>query len=135
MLILIFFYNWVNFYRVCFLNIDIFYFVREFEFNLGLRDIDLVNGCMIFMFVLFFFLDFWSFYWGWVLILILEMNILRISLLRGNKDSIRWVVIIYLLYWNLLWFWVVYNLRFIWFLFNFVVVLMVREEEFNDRLS
>lgn len=134
-LILIFFYNWANPYRACFLNIDILYLAREPEFNLGLRDIDPVNGCMIFMFVLFSFLDFWSFYWGWVLIPTLEMNILRISPLRGNKNSTRWVVITHLLYWNLLWFWLAYNSRFIWLSFNSAVVLMVREEEFNDRLS
>lgn len=98
-----FFYNWANPYKACFLNIDILYLAREPEFNLGLRDIDPVNGCMIFnMFVLFSFLDFWSFYWGWVLIPTLEMNILRISPLRGNKDSTRWVVITHLLYWNLI---------------------------------
>lgn len=130
-----FFYNWANPYRACFLNIDILYLAREPEFNLGLRDIDPVNGCMIFMFVLFSFLDFWSFYWGWVLIPTLEMNILRISPLRGNKDSTQWVVITHLLYWNLLWFWVAYNSRFIWLSFHSAVVLMVREEEFNDRLS
>lgn len=48
-----FFYNWANPYRACFLNIDILYLAREPEFNLGLPNIDPVNCCMIFMFVLF----------------------------------------------------------------------------------